>query len=453
MFSKQIKAVKHIQNMAGETEAIHDEIDRGIEDLKRSLMSLDAFDEEEYQSALEHERNIQREAIPLERKTFREISREAEQSIPHNVTLNDILTREDKEEVNARIARHIEEFNREYSLDAWDYAIAGTCGLVAGMLDVLCVKSPVRSTATNFSTPLDGIFNRAVQEAFNKILPPDLSHKLSESFRIGSADTSMKGRLSSFSGKLSPYNHRLKELSHDPVLGFIFGAYDMMNDSCTIIDNGKITTYKSLQANDFGDNIFYAVGRMFGHLASDINAPSASGNRGMGLPAPFMGLLSMLRGVNINGESVGSNIDYMYLSGYDMRQFTVSSVPVALMEILLRALWVIKGVSKEGKNFWQALSQTLPGNLHKKFRMMTAASYGVLCAFNAGKIHVTQNILDVNYAAWMGLIWNGFHAMKWALLDKHFMLWGSFERKELARLENTVNKLDELEHDVELLPV
>ena len=89
MFDKQIKAVKHIQNMAEETEAIHADIDRGIEDLKRSLMSLDAFDEDEYQSALEHERSIPREAIPLERKTFREISQEAEQSIQHNVTLNE----------------------------------------------------------------------------------------------------------------------------------------------------------------------------------------------------------------------------------------------------------------------------------------------------------------------------------------------------------------------------
>ena len=398
MFEEQIKAVKHIQNMAGETEAIHADIDRGIEDLKRSLMSLDAFDEDEYQSALEHERSLPREAIPLERKTFREISHEAEQSIQHKVTLNDILTREDMEEVSTRIAHHIEDFNREYSLDAWDYAIAGTCGLVAGMLDVMCVKSPVRSTATRFNTPLEGTFNRAVQEAFNRILPPDLSHKLSESFRIGSADTSMKGKLTSFSGKLSPYNHRLKELSHDPVLGFIFGVYDMMNNSCTIIEDGRITTYRSAQANDFGENVFYVVGRMFGHLASDINAPSTSGNRGMGLPAPFMGLLSMLRGVNINGESVGSNIEYMYLSGYDMRQFTVSSVPVAIMEILLRALWVIKGVN-EGKTLWQSLSQTLPGNFHKKFRIMLAASYGVLCAFNAGKIHVTHNILDVNYAA------------------------------------------------------
>ena len=443
MFGKQIKAVKYIQDMAEETQNAHDDIGRGIDELKRKLMSLGAFDEGEYQSALEHERSVTPERVPLERKTFEEISREAEQSIKRTVTINDILTEDDIKEVDSRVAQHIEEFNREYSLDGWDYAIAGTCGLVAGMLDFMCVKSPVRSTSAKFDTPLDGVFNRSVQSAFNKILPPDLSHELSESFKIGSADTSMKGRLLSYSGKLSPYNHRLKELSHDPVLGFIFGVYDMMNNSCTIIENGKITSYNSVHANDFNENVFYALGRMCGHLASDVNAPSAAGNRGMGLPAPFMGLLTMLRGV----------IEYMYLNGYDMRQFVVSSVPVAIMEVLLRACWVIKGVNLEGKTLWTALSQTAPGNMHKKFRMITAASYGVLCAMNAGKICVTNDILNLNYAAWMGLIWNGFHALKWALLDKHFLLWKTFERKELTRLENTISALDELEHDVELLPV
>ncbi|MBQ6774142.1 MAG: hypothetical protein IJP48_08800 [Synergistaceae bacterium] len=453
MFSKQIKAVKHIQDMAEDTQNAHDEIERGIERLKQELMSLDAFDEQEYQSELEHERSIKPEAVPLERKTFTEISRESERSITRRVTINDILTHDDMQELNSRINRHIHEFNREYSLDAWDYAIAGTCGLAAGMLDWLCIKSPVRSTSMKFNTQLDGIFNRTVQEGFNKILPPDLSHNLSESFKIGSADTSMKGRLLSYSGKLSPYNHRLKELSHDPVLGLIFGVHDMMNNSCTIIENGKIRVYKSMQTNNFNENIFYSLGRMLGHLASDINAPSASGNRGMGLPAPFMGLLSMLNGVNINGESIGSNIEYMYLNGYDMRQFVVSSVPVSIMEILLRACWVIKGMKLEGKTFWEALSQTSPGNMHKKFRVITAASYGVLCAVNAGKVSVTKNILDVNYSAWIGLIWNGFHALKWALLDKNFLLWETLEREELIRLEDTIKSLEELEHDAEFLPV
>ena len=50
-------------------------------------------------------------------------------------------------------------------------------------------------------------------------------------------------------------------------------------------------------------------------------------------------------------------------------------------------------------------------------------------------------------------IWNGFHALKWALLDKNFLLWETLERKELTRLENTIKSLEELEHEVEFLPV
>ena len=226
-----------------------------------------------------------------------------------------------------------------------------------------------------------------------------------------------------------------------------------MNNSCTMINNGKIVVYKSVQENFFEGNIFNAMGKMFGHLASDINAPSAAGNRGMGLPAPFMGLISMLKNVEINGESVGKNVEYMYLKGYDMRQFVVSSIPVAIMEILLRVCWVIKGIAKDNKNLWTSLSQTAPLKMHKKFRMITAMSYGVLCGINAGKIYVTKDILNLNYAAWLGLIWNGFHALKWALFDKHFELWNTFEHKELLRLENTINKIEELEHEVEFLPI
>ena len=456
MFREQIKSIKYIQNMAEETEASHSEIERGIEDLKKKLMSLDGYDEvinsEEYKTALEREKNKPVIRTPLEYKSFEEISREAGRNIKHNVGLKDILTPDDFRELDSRIDSHIKEFNREYSLDSWDYAIAGTCGLVAGMLDWACVKAPLKP-ATKFDAPADGIFNRLVQRGFNKVLPPDFSHKLSESFTIGSADTSVKNRLSSFSGNLSPYSHRLKEFSHDPVLGFIFGAFDIMNDSCTMIDGGKIVTYKSVQPNYFDGNIFNAMGRMFGHLASDINAPSAAGNRGMGLPAPFMGLLSMLKDVNVNGESVGKNVEYMYLKGYDMRQFAVTSIPVALMEILLRACWVIKGVAMDGKTFLAALSETAPFNMHKKFRMITAISYGVLCAANAGKVYVTDNILNLNYAAWLGLVWHGFFALKWALLDKHFELWNSFERKELARLEETINGIDRLAQEAEALPV
>ncbi len=84
---------------------------------------------------------------------------------------------------------------------------------------------------------------------------------------------------------------------------------------------------------------------------------------------------------------------------------------------------------------------------------MTAISYGVLCAINAGKVYITDDILNLNYAAWLGLIWNGFHALKWALIDKDFELWNTFEEKELLRLEATINNIEELERKVEFLQV
>ncbi len=343
MFDKLTKAIKHIFNMADETEKKHSEIESDIDDVKKKLMSLDDYEEvinsEAYKSALERKRNQPVERTPLEYKSFNEISCEAEKSIRHKVGINDILTPEDLEKVDSRVNAHIEEFNREYSLDSWDYTIAGSCGVVAGLLDCLCVKAPLKPTA-KFDTPVDGVFNKIVQDAFNKILPTDFSHKLSEEFKIGSADTSIGKNLLSFNGEISPYNHRLKEFSHDPILGFLFGAFDIINNSCTMVNDGKIVVYKSVKENYFDGNIFNAMGRMFGHLVSDINAPSAAGNRGMGLPAPFMGLLSNLKNVKINGQSIGTNIEYMYLKGYDMRQFIVSSIPAAILEILLRACWV-----------------------------------------------------------------------------------------------------------------
>ena len=456
MYDDQIKVIKHIQDMADETQNAHSEIQSGINELNNELKSLDGYDEvvnsQEYKLALEREKNKPAKRTPLEYKSFDEIKKEADEHIKRRVTLNDILTPEDFREVDERVYAHVEEFNREYALDLWDYAIAGSCGLIAGMLDVMCVKAPLKPSE-KFDTPADGVFNRAVQEAFNKLLPPDVSKKLSESFKIGSADANIKTRLKKFLGKLTPKNHRLKALSHDPILGLIFGVFDILNDSCTIVEGGRIRVYKAIQPNNFDGNVFNALGQMIGHLLSDINAPTPKGNRGMGLPAPFMGLLSGLRNVKINGHSVGDNIEYMYLKGYDMRQFVATSIPCLIMEILLRTCWTVKGISMEDKTLWTALSQTAPSNLHKKYRVMTAISYGVLCGINAGKIYITDNILNLNYAAWLGLTWNGFHALKWALFDKDFKLWNSFEKKELQRLEDTFSKIEELEKRVEFLPI
>jgi len=95
---------------------------------------------------------------------------------------------------------------------------------------------------------------------------------------------------------------------------------------------------------------------------------------------------------------------------------------------------------------------TMPTRMNPRFRIMLALAYGTSSAVNGGKMYVTGNILNANYASWMGLAWNGFHALKWALLEKHLKLWGEVEGKEIAELEELVIRMDELEDRAMILP-
>ncbi len=75
---------------------------------------------------------------------------------------------------------------------------------------------------------------------------------------------------------------------------------------------------------------------------------------------------------------------------------------------------------------------------------MLALAYGTSSAVNAGKVYVTKNILNANYASWMGFAWNSFHALRWALWGKHIKFWNEVTEKEITYIENTVKKMDEL---------
>ena len=360
-----------------------------------------------------------------------------------NARLKDILDDNDFEAIDGRVAKRLEAFNAKYSLDGWDYAIAGCSGLLAGALDVLFVRPPLKPTAS-WDTPVDGAFNKWIQDALNKWLPKDLSKKLSEACKIGAPDSSVWSDLIGAPEKvLNPTNHRLRSLAHDPILGFFYGVYDMIHGTCTVVVNGEVRQIPSTKGPTEG-NLFQLLGRMFGHLLSDVNAPSAKGNRGMGLPAPFMGLLRMFEHININGMSFGKQIEWMYVNGYDFRQFLVTSVPAVIMEVIMRVFYIVKQVAVNGASFADAFMDTLPGRMSPRFRIMLALAYGTSSAVNAGKMYVTQNLLNLNYASWMGLFWNGAHAIKWTAYGRHMKFWNEVELQELKDLMDYSQKLDTL---------
>ena len=388
---------------------------------------------------------------PLPESDVNELYREAEAAFPGEIAAGDLLTATDMRVIDARIARHVNDFNARFGLDRWDYAIAGASGLVGAMFDLLCVSAPASPTTT-WSEKVDGILNQGVQKAFNALLPPEVSAALGEANKIGSADASTTAQLlGAAPGSLNPINHRLRALSHDLVLGFLFGVLDMMRGTCTVVGSDGIEILEGRESST-GTGVFASLGRMFGHLASDVNAPSAKGNRGMGLPAPFMGILRMFNGIPVGSSDLGKQVEFMYVKGYDFRQFVATSIPALIMEVVMRVSYAAKQVKLANEPLGHALVETLPTRMNPRFRMMLAIGYGCMAGVNAGRVEVTQNIMTLNYAAWMGLAWNGFHALKWVLLDKQLKLWEEFERDEVDALERVVNRIDSLETRVERLP-
>lgn len=446
-YQKDMKAIKLLQERAASIDSMHEGIGSDIQVVKQRLMSIPGaagmMQSEEFAQRKQASLDDMGRAAPLGHTAISDIYAEAEARYVESVGLADILSVKDFADAEKRIDRHVLDFNQRYGLDGWDYAIAGSCGLFATMLDILCVKAPLKPTAA-WAQQVDGIFNKWVQQAFNNLLPPDLSDALSKGYPIGAPDSSTVSDLLDAPDKaVSPLNHRLRSLAHDPILGFIFGVRDMMNGTCTTVVNGEILSIPSTKGPTDG-SVFQLLGRMLGHLLSDINAPSSHGNRGMGLPAPFMGLLRMLEGIPVGDSNFGKQIEWIYIKGYDCRQFVATSIPMLIMEVLLRAFYVGKQINLYQASFSDSMLDTLPGRLNPRFRAMLALAYGTSSAVNAGKVYVTGNILNANYASWMGLAWNGFHALKWALLSKHLKLWDEIESEEIAELEGIVLKLDEL---------
>jgi hypothetical protein len=448
----EIKVVKFLQNRAESVASMHSGIEQDLNDLKQQLQV--ALDESCY---LENNASVHIEydvvSTPLTRTSFLEIVAIANSEIPESVGFRDILSDEDLVEVDSKINSYINVFNKKHQLDGWDYAIGGGVGVFCGILDVLFVQKPLKPTAP-YSQKVNGIFNQWSQSAINNLIPPELSKQLEKKYKIGGADSrSAADIMGNLSGSFNPINHRFKSLAHDPVLALFIGALDVMNGTCTIFDEGTVKVSKTAKGTAGDFSFFEALGMMLGHLASDFNAPSAKGNRGMGLPAPLMGLFGSLKGVQIGEKDIATLAEYMYVQGYDARHFVTMSIPVLISEVLIRVLYISKEMKYNNRGFTGVFMETLPFNVSPRFRLVLNISYGTMVAINSGKIALSRNILDANYAMWMAFTWHTFHSLYWLLWAKSSELQGYIDDELSKELADLQLKIDDLSQKAEFLQV
>ena len=226
--------------------------------------------------------------------SWNRLCEEAILDVGSEVTLESLFT--DEEIKNNDLA--IRQLNKEYSaihkLDAVDISISAVAAILGGVIDILLVGIPVKTTEGLKA----GALSNYVREWFEKQYPKEEMDKLVQSKESKVPYDAQDNRhTTEYVTGLSAYYHRLLSLGHNPLLGFLFGVLDILNGTMTTIDkNGKfVVQVMENYADRTESDIFTAIAKQIIHLKTDINTS-------MGLPAPLMSLFNLLQFGSIGEE-------------------------------------------------------------------------------------------------------------------------------------------------------
>ncbi|MDL0421652.1 hypothetical protein QPM05_16385 [Caldibacillus thermoamylovorans] len=343
--------------------------------------------------------------------TWEEMCTEAEKSVGNSTDLETLFTKEELRANEQAIKLLNEEFNAVHRLDKFDITISAAAGILGAAVDILLVGIP-QKTPDGLKA---GALSNYIREWFDKKFPEEEMEKLANS-RISKVpyDAQDNRNTTEFVNGLSAYYHRLLSLGHDPLLGLIFGVFDIMTGRMTTIDKtGKIVTQVMENYADRKEsNIFAAIAKQIIHFKSDITTS-------MGLPVPLMGLFNLLQFGNIGEEeqTIAEIVQGMYYEGYDFIHFCSMSIPTMIIEVVIRIGYAFKRI-KEGYPVKESIPFSLNREKHPKLSTMLFIGHSAITAINAGKILFTKNPMAINYTQWILFAKYSYKQLKWALLKK-----------------------------------
>jgi hypothetical protein len=293
--------------------------------------------------------------------------------------------------VSQRIAlekRIKEEFSiQRANCDKYDYMIAGTCGLIGGLVDVFFVGLPGQGVLSQFT---DNLTDKAVQqfaswngwEGAQEGKDPTAS-------AIGFLERTYKVNYDHRHGgdvdglfNMSTRNHHIKNLAHSPdLVGLFFSILDQFTSMAHFVDDGKIISVDTesfeLKGSNLVTKLFSGFVNWLGHLFSDVAGSSGAQDRGSGIPIPFYSLLQF---VNVgefgqHRQTFAKIAVQVFEQGYDFRYGMALAIPVLVSELLTRITWVVK------RRFYheRPWSECLPSVNNPELRRMLLIAHGSLC--------------------------------------------------------------------------
>lgn len=332
-----------------------------------------------------------------------------------------LLTPNQKKEIEKRLK---EEFTFKNALcDKYDYMIAGTCGVIGGLIDVLFVGIPEDSKLGNiadehakkvtekFAEFLGWNKNKAIEKGKNTTA--SAIGFLENKYRIN-YDQATTHATDGAVKHLSSNNHHLKSIGHSPCLiGLFFSILNQFTNTSTFINNGQLITINTetfeLKGNNFVAKIFCGFANWLGHIMSDWTGSSGTvgqGGRGSGVPIPFYNLFQ-LSNFGRFGEKERKTFamvtSEVFERGYDFRHGMAMAIPVLITELLIRFMWSIKSHYYH-KNSWK---DSIPFGNNPELRRMLLMGHGTLCIIDGADACIRSGgemvkfLLRTNLLAWV----------------------------------------------------
>ncbi|BAY34580.1 hypothetical protein NIES2107_64850 [Nostoc carneum NIES-2107] len=300
------------------------------------------------------------------------------------------------------------------NLSTLDYVIVGLSGLIATIVDILIVKIPkdisylgrYQQQGSNFTQWLRGL---GIDDEGK--LNPFL--RWCENVCKVPYDQSINPEIKGF----NPKTHRLLSLGHDPLFGLIFGTLDILNGTLTAFDtNGKLHILKTFNIST-ADKAFAPLIWLV-HIVSDVCTKA-------GIPIPGWGFLQFLQfgSFGTNQKNIADISKWMYLSGYDLRQFITMSTSVAVIELIVRSYHYLSCLESQEQvqNFINTsigLSEIAKIKSNLRLHKMLFLAHGMAASGNLLKIFVySGNPLAINLPQWLSLMKESIHIIQASTRD------------------------------------
>lgn len=294
------------------------------------------------------------------------------------------------------------------ALSGEEYVISAVSGILSAIIDVVFVGTPevvkIYRGGENFDgSLLTGLLRQIGRKS---------DGEMRVLFQFFSDHCKVPYDISAVKDTITPNNHRLRGLAHDPFFGWFFAVADILMGTTTCIDNsGTLRVLINCQEVPIAEK-FLSVFYYIGHIISDLFTA-----RGIPVPGAF---LTQFFTNGASDESIAKIAERMYLDGYDMRHFVSMSLPVIAKNLIVDSYLRL---TQPPANVSVSLAEREYCDLHHKMKrekMMFVAN-AVASTGNAIKFLAPPacgNVCALNMPQWLEMIRSSTVMIRMAMRDR-----------------------------------